>query len=299
MVPRPESRRAADAAIDDTERMRATAPADVQWTAGAVARMLEVPASTLRSWHRRYPIRLVQDAPGRHRRYTTADVMALARMKQLITAGMAGDSAAELVFGSPTTTSPDAAQATVSMLVTAASSADAETVVALLDTAFSSYGVTPTWDLVCRPALRAVGDNDTEDSRVDIVHHLSWAITTALHRIRPGPLKAEPPLLLACVDGERHTLPLEVLHAALAEHGTPARMMGASVPAFALRDAVHRAAPPPAAVVLWAQADTDVRPYRTAVGKAELVPCGPGWTGNTHVPHDLTAALTLLTTSSA
>lgn len=260
--------------------------------------MLDVPASTLRSWHRRYPIRLAHDAPGHHRRYTTEDIMALARMKQLITAGMAGDSAAHLVFGSPTTTPPVAAQATVSMLVSAAGSADAETVAALLDATFSSYGVTTTWDLVCRPALRAVGG---DDSGVDIVHQLSWAITAALHRLLPNPSGAEPPLLLACVDGERHTLPLEALLAALAEHGKPARMMGASVPAFALRDAVHRAAPAPAAVVLWAQADTDVAPYVTAVGRTPLVLCGPGWPppqgSNTRMPPDLITALTLLTTS--
>lgn len=56
------------------------------WTAGAVARLLGIPASTLRSWHRRYGIGPTGHHAGRHRRYTDTDIAALARMRYLITA---------------------------------------------------------------------------------------------------------------------------------------------------------------------------------------------------------------------
>ncbi|GAB3886918.1 MerR family transcriptional regulator [Kibdelosporangium lantanae] len=246
--------------------------------------MLGMPASTLRSWHRRYPIRLGQDVPGRHRRYTTDDVTALERMRNLVTSGMAPESAARLVFARPT----ESEAVTASMLVAAAGKADTLAVTALLDAAFASYGVTTTWDLICRPALCHFGD-----TCVDVVHHLSSAIIIALHRIPQGPsVSRANPALLACVDGERHTLPLEALHAALAEQGIPARMLGASVPVFALRDAIHRSPTSPPAVVLWAQNDSGVDAYLDI--HSRLVLGGPGWPQQGSRPSNLTEAVNLL-----
>jgi hypothetical protein len=44
------------------------------WTAGAVARRLQISTSTLRTWNHRYGVGPPQRRPGEHRRYSEADV---------------------------------------------------------------------------------------------------------------------------------------------------------------------------------------------------------------------------------
>ncbi|MDX3187052.1 MerR family transcriptional regulator [Streptomyces sp. MN03-5084-2B] len=238
----------------------ATAPA-VTWTAGAVARMVGLPASTLRAWHRRYDLPLSAPQTGRHRHYGRADVEALLRMKHLIGQGLSAETAAARAF---------AARATeVGTLLAAVRELKLGTAAALLDAHLAARGVPDTWDELCRPALNALCGPDA-DRCVDLVHGLSWAVAAALHRI-PPPTGAAPAVLLACVDGERHTLPLEALRAALAEHGREALFLGASVPETALRQAIDRVRPD--AVVLWS---TRPAPPPRGLPVPRLVPAGPG-----------------------
>jgi hypothetical protein len=74
---------------------------------------------------------------------------------------------------------------------------------------------------------------------------------------------------------------LEALAAALAERGVASRMLGARVPANALRDAVARTGP--AAVLIWAHASAtaDYDQIAEAAGTlprpAIVAACGPGW----------------------
>ncbi|MGW4246465.1 MerR family transcriptional regulator, partial [Nocardia sp. NPDC004722] len=135
---------------------------------------------------------------------------------------------------------------------------------------------------------------------IDVEHLLSWAVTTALHRGVPAltDLRDEPEIVLACTGGEQHVLPLEVLRAALAEQGRPALLLGASVPAEALAQALIRRNQP-TAVVLWSQSES------TALGEAieaaersrtAVLLAGPGWeqadiaSGRTHL-HSLEQAV--------
>jgi hypothetical protein len=88
------------------------------------------------------------------------------------------------------------------------------------------------------------------------------------------------PVLLACADGEAHSLPLHALRAALAERGVAARMLGAALPPAALAAAVRRTGP--AALVLYAH-----QPEHAVVGLLAAVPAlrpptavlagGAGW----------------------
>ncbi|WP_410592335.1 MerR family transcriptional regulator [Amycolatopsis sp. lyj-23] len=259
----------------------ATAPA-VTWTAGAVARMLGVPASTLRAWHRRYDLPLAAPQPGRHRRYGRADIEALLRMQHLIEHGIGAETAAARAFHAGATD--------VDTLLTAVRGLKIDTAAALLDAHLADRGVAATWDDLCRPALTALCGPDA-DRCVDLVHGLSWAIAAALHRI-PPPAGAAPAALLACVDGDRHTLPLEALRAALAEHGREALFLGASVPETALRHAIDRIRP--AAVVLWSSSPA-APPHGIRVPR--LVLAGPGWPPETG-PDSLRAAVSLLTGGS-
>lgn len=264
---------------------QATAPA-VTWTAGAVARMLGVPPSTLRAWHRRYGLPLSTPQTGSHRRYGRADVDALLRMKHLIEQGLGTETAAARAF--------HAGGGDVGTLLTAVRDLKVDTATALLEAYLVDHDVVDTWEHLCRPALDALCGPDA-DHCVDLVHGLSWAVTAALHRI-PTPRSATSPVLLACADGDRHTLPLEALRAALAEHSHAALFLGGSIPDSALRDAVARTHP--AAVVLWSSRPA-APPRRLRVPR--LVLAGPGWprrTGRAARPATLGEAVALLTAAS-
>ncbi|MGH3899788.1 MAG: MerR family transcriptional regulator [Pseudonocardiaceae bacterium] len=254
------------------------------WTAGAVARLLGMPASTLRSWHRRYGIGPTGHHAGRHRRYTDTDLAALARMQHLITGGMSTESAAHLAHRLPgPLEAPLDSPVRPDELLTAALQLDVDTVLFTLGTHLITYGVIATWEELCRPALTDLTHRFTAndpDQCIDVEHLLSWAITTALHRAPAPPAQPFQPVLLACADREHHTLPLEALRAALAQHAVPTRIFGAAAPTTALQCALHRAPQPPVALVLWAHTSNTADP-RALDSLAEtgiaVIAAGPGW----------------------
>ncbi|MGW6057077.1 MerR family transcriptional regulator [Streptomyces sp. NPDC055189] len=176
---------------------------------------------------------------------------------------------------------------------------DAPTVQDLLADAVRSHSLVTAWQEVMVPTLHAVGRKWEEagDRYVEVEHLLSWHISRTLHRCATEPKDPAPsstpgtdaPLVLACVPGEQHCLPLEALSAALGELGVPQRMFGAAVPVEAVSSAVRRTGP--AVVVLWAQARStasvplarhiaDTRwGVRGARGRPVVMLAGPGWAG--------------------
>ncbi|MFI6088123.1 MerR family transcriptional regulator [Streptomyces sp. NPDC051218] len=179
---------------------------------------------------------------------------------------------------------------------------DAPTLQDLLADAVENHSLVTAWQEVMVPTLHAVGRKWEEagDRYVEVEHLLSWHVSRTLHRCatapaaptapaQPGASAAEAPLVLACVPGEQHSLPLEALSAALGELGVPQRMFGAAVPVEAVSAAVRRTGP--AVVVLWAQARStaslplarhiaDTRwGMRGARGRPVVMLAGPGWAG--------------------
>ncbi|WP_229075371.1 MerR family transcriptional regulator [Actinoplanes sp. DH11] len=152
----------------------------------------------------------------------------------------------------------------------------------IIATAVTGDGVIRAWQQVVMPVLIGVGERYEATKRfIEVEHLLSRTVTEVLAAVPRPHHDHEPRILLAAADEEQHTLPLEALAAALAEAGTPTRMLGARVPQQALLDAVNRTEP--AAVVLWSQL-----PSRSAVDQLERLmdaPCpprllaaaGPGW----------------------
>jgi MerR family transcriptional regulator, light-induced transcriptional regulator len=172
---------------------------------------------------------------------------------------------------------------------------DAAALDELLETAIVEHGLVAAWTEVIMPTLQAVGRKweSSGEKYVEVEHFLSWHVSGALRRGAP-PSAADRPgatVVLACVPGENHTLPLEVLAAALAERGVPVRMFGGALPVESLVTAVRRTGP--AAVGLWAQSrSTASRPLaqhvaamewgvRGARRKPVVLTIGPGWTGRT------------------
>ncbi|WP_410599770.1 MerR family transcriptional regulator [Amycolatopsis sp. lyj-90] len=254
---------------------------DAVWTPGAVARQLGIAPSTLRSWHRRYGVPAATGGSGPHRRYSEHDLAALTHMQELIADGVGVPAAARLAFPM-TGTSP-----AVDALVTAALDLDADLLLTILDARIAKDGVSGTWERWCRPALavfggRLDGGREHVGECIDVLHLLAWAISAALQSVRGSASElGNPTVLLACVPGEHHTLPLEALRAVLAENAIPARLLGTGLPATAISRALKRTAEPADALVLWSQ-----RPGATPFSIARacqargtsLFLAGPGWT---------------------
>lgn len=248
------------------------------WTAGQVAQQLGISESTLRTWHRRYGLDPRGAEPGHYRRYREEDVARLRRMLELVKGGMLASDAARAVQAGEPDSVPAAHD--VTGLVAAARALDTERCGFLLDGLFARRGVVGAWELVCRPALAAVdGGHGGDPALVAVEHALSWALLGALHRLaRPPAAPAAALILLACTEGEQHTLPLAALSAALAEARVPSRMLGAATPVRSLEQAVRETRPE--AVVLWAhRAETASPGALRALLRYPVrrLVAGPGW----------------------
>ncbi|MFD7770900.1 MerR family transcriptional regulator [Streptomyces sp. NPDC059787] len=288
-------------------------------TTGEVARRLGVAPTTVRTWDRRYGLGPEAHTGGRHRRWTAGDVARLERMCAWTATGLPPAEAARLArSGEPLTAAPrrrtaDAAPRSPARgrsragsglrlgdvrqecrgIARAALRLDAAALDELLFTAIAEHGLVAAWTEVIVPTLQAVGRKweTSGEKYVEVEHFLSWHVSGALRRTAPNAVAGRPgaTTVLACVPGENHTLPLEVLSAALTEKGVPVRMFGGALPVESLVAAVRRTGP--AAVGLWAQSRTTAsRPLAQHVAGMEwgvrgarrrpvVLTLGPGWAG--------------------
>ncbi|MFF5499305.1 MerR family transcriptional regulator [Streptomyces aquilus] len=296
---------------------QASRTADAPLTTGAVARRLGVSPTTLRSWDRRYGIGPAVRGEGRHRRWSPRDIEVLERMCRLTSSGVPPAEAARAARSGTGVPGPATSAAEVPAreresprsraagalplgdvrqecrgLARAAVRLDAPAVEELLAAAVEQHGVVAAWHEVMMPTLHAVGRKwaSSGDRYVEVEHLLSWHVSTVLRRRTPvAPRTAAGPVVLACVPGEQHALPLEALNAALGELGLPTRMFGAAVPGEALTTAVRRLGP--SAVFLWAQGRSTANlplarhvaathwGVKGARRRPVVVVGGPGWSG--------------------
>jgi MerR family transcriptional regulator, light-induced transcriptional regulator len=260
-----------------------------------------VAPSTLRSWDRRYGLGPADHEPGRYRRYSERDVGVLQLMCRLVGQGVApaaAAAAARAEGGLDAERAPVADEAHGSVgerrtrarlvrgVVDAAQRLDGDAVSDAVGRHLAEHGVVATWQQLCRPALTALDRRVAETGgSIDAQLVANWAISTALRSVSPpdgagsGP-PAGGEVLLACVEGEQHTLATEALHAALTEARLPARTLGPSVPESALVAACRRTRPEVA--VLWSQTLTTARPLvlqAVAAAAGSVLALGPGWSG--------------------
>jgi DNA-binding transcriptional MerR regulator len=259
----------------------------------AVARRLGVAPATLRSWERRYGMGPSGRTPGGHRRYTAADVAALDRMHRLTLDGVSPADAARVALHEPATAAtpppdpefpphtPRRVAERARGLARAAYALDAGVVREVLLASVASDGVIATWEALLVPLLRSVGDRWAATGEgVEVEHLLAEVAIGVLARVEAAPAVPCRAVLLACADGERHSLPLHALAAALAERRVAARLLGAALPPAALAAAVRRTGP--AALVVYAH-----QPEHAVTGLLHGVPSlrprtlvlagGPGW----------------------
>lgn len=269
----------------------AEAESDSVLTVGAVAQRLGIAVSTLRSWDRRYGLGPSEHRPGKHRRYSGQDVHRLRRMMSLTADGVPPAAAAQAALGAETAAvsardgggtgavAIGRADRAVRGLARAASRLDIDTVRSLVTAHVAERGVTQTWERLLIPLLESLGQRFEAGRDVVAVEHAATAgILAALHAVSTPTQRQRLPALLACAPEEQHALPLEALSAALAEQLCPTRLLGARVPAEALRDAVHKLGP--TCMVVWAHTHETARrvPIAELAKQCELLLlAGPGW----------------------
>jgi MerR family transcriptional regulator, light-induced transcriptional regulator len=296
-------------------------------TAGAVAHRLGIAVTTLRTWHQRYGLGPSRHESGRHRRYTEEDLARLEVMRRLTADGVPAAEAARFATRASTVPSDDLetgvavdsgarhggghaialgyAAPEARGLATAAMRLDAPAMRELIAASIAEIGVIQTWAELLVPVLVGIGERYAATGRyVEVEHLLSRCVSEALGAVtRPLEYGESPQVLLACADEEQHSLPLEALAAALAEHGVACRLLGARVPTVALVDAVGRTAP--VAVVIWSQLPTtgggiQLHTLMSGVRHAMLlIAAGPGWDratlpAGTATPHSLDDAVGLV-----
>ncbi|WP_327179298.1 B12-binding domain-containing protein [Streptomyces sp. NBC_01335] len=320
-LPAPRSGDVPDPGTTDPPGAGASGPAgyDGGLTTGAVARLLGVAPTTLRSWERRYGIGPAEREGGRHRRWTSGDVELLMRMCDFTNSGLPPAEAARAALAvapgaasappgaarrtRPAPSRPSTAPGALPVgrgrteargLARAAVRLDARAVEELLARALDRHGLVAAWDEVIMPTLNAVGRRweSSGERYVEVEHLLSWHVSTALRRVAAGPPAARGTAvtLLACAPDENHTLPLEALTAGLMQRGLPVRMFGAALPVDALEEAVRRTGP--AGIALWSQGrSTASRPLAQRIASIEwgvrgartaptVLLAGPGWAGH-------------------
>ncbi|MEU0758102.1 MerR family transcriptional regulator [Streptomyces microflavus] len=207
--------------MDDAVGTLTRGTAEGGLTTGAVARLLGVAPTTLRSWDRRYGIGPASREGGRHRRWTSADIGLLECMCGLTNAGMPPAEAARAALAAasrdtparpderasrsraPSSHTPGASSPTPGAsshapgalpvgrarrecrgLAGAAVRLDAQAMDELLDAAIDKYGLLAAWESVIMPTLHAVGRKwETVGERyVEVEHLLSWHVSSALRR---------------------------------------------------------------------------------------------------------------------
>ncbi len=288
-------------------------------TVAAVARRLGIAPSTLRTWDRRYGLGPTMHTSGSHRRYSEADIERLMEMRRLTLQGVppadAAHSALEarrpepLLELAPALISAEAGRAVaterpalpgarrgggrvVAMakaepaargLGRAAMALDHGEICRLVQEAISEQGVVRAWEQLVTPVLVSLGERwAATGTGIEIEHAFSESLLTVLRAVtgqvrRP---RNPQPVLLACADGDQHTLPLHVLAAALAEEDVVCRLLGVGLPTADLAAAVRRCGP--SAVLVFArlpvrQSMHDLGELTRQRPAPRLLIAGPGW----------------------
>lgn len=279
----------------------AMAAEDTGLPISAAAARTGIPADTLRVWQRRYGLGASRQSAGGHRRYTRGDLERLREVQKLMVQGVPIGEAARSVLraASIDLPLPVAAIPQTRQLAAAAGDLDGPAVRTLLGDHIAEHGALPTWEELLRPVLTAIGERWSSLPHGIAVEHLlsraaALAFGDAVSGLRGTDGRA-PDVLLTCVPGELHDLPLVALEAGLAELGVCAALLPIRTTLAGITDEAVRFG---ALTVLYAHADVGrwmSAPHIWPPG-APLLVAGPGWdperlpAGTGHV-NDLAGAL--------
>lgn len=214
---------------------------------GELSRRVGVPVESLRAWERRYGLLAPGRTQGGFRLYGEDDVARVLAMRANLDRGLSAAEAARLALAE------DAAEAVASR----APVVDASELAAALDR-FDEAGAQQaldrlfaalTLDVVLRdvllPYLRDLGERwESGEASVAQEHFASNLLRGRLMALaRTWDRGGGPRALLACVEGERHDLPLVGFGLALRGHGWRISYLGADTPVASVVEAARELSP--------------------------------------------------------
>lgn len=205
-----------------------------------VSRQLGVPMPTLRSWEIRHGIPPLVREPGRHRRYSAAELHALRLMRDEIARGKRASLAAQAVLEMLGISGP--ATEHIAAVLLAAQEGDPVAIGTHLTEARTALGLGPCLDDVLLPAMQQVGlwwqtgRCTVEDEQVSTEAARAWL--EALGASAPAPSRPTP-IVLACGPTDLHTIGLEALCVLLRYDGWSCRLLGARTSVPAVIAALH------------------------------------------------------------
>ncbi len=212
----------------ERRHQRASTAATNRVSLAEVARALEVPTSTLRSWQRRYGILTCPHEAGRRRRYSHEDIHLLRMMRDEILGGRRAALAARSVRSRGG--GQRAAAELIARILDASQRFDAAAIRSALDEGRQALGLADCVDEVLLPAMRQVGlwwaNGHCEIAQEAMTTEAARAWLDYRNAFAPPPLSVNP-ILLACGPRDQHTIGLEALAMLLRSRGWSCRMLGA------------------------------------------------------------------------
>ena len=230
------------------ESQASPAPADDQvprYRVAAVERMTGIPASTLRSWERRYGWPRPFRAASGQRLYSDHDVALIRFLDRRRIEGMSMSQATALLQSAPEVEDHDPGRL-LARLVAALRAFDAAE--ALLGVEGAAIGVVPA-AIVAASAPGSGSDPGQDGSPVEVEHFASNFLRRQVLRLLDGqPPAMGRPVLVGCGPDEQHELGALLLTLLLRARGHRVVYLGARVPGPAMERAA--AALDPAGVVV-------------------------------------------------
>ena len=216
------------------------AGSDVTWGVGAVSSRLNITASTLRTWERRYGVGPSFRTEGGHRRYTESDIDRVDLMRRLLSRGVSAKDAArvarsleredlELALREETDESGGVAHAEEDFLA-AVVSGDRQELSQLFAGVLRDTSVTSAWRDVIAPALRRMMTESTTGAvPADAASAASELLVRELQSLvaferRPDEERTQ--VLFARSLPAVEAIPLLVLEAALLQAGVATHTVG-------------------------------------------------------------------------
>ncbi|MGJ9413898.1 MerR family transcriptional regulator [Aeromicrobium sp. CF4.19] len=271
---------------------------DLTWSVGAVSSRLDVAASTLRTWERRYGIGPSHRTQGGHRRYTERDIERVELVRRLVGRGVAAQDAArvarrlereELVNALSEESARQEHQIgtedVVDAVLAATITSDGRRLQDIFAGLLGGEQFSNAWRDVFSPALtRMACESSSGSLEVEAERMAAEIMLHEIRRVRArGPRTQNPQVLMASAVADESCLPLVALGAALADADVSIRTVGPETDPRSVTDLVDKLRPQ--VLVWWEQpaavAET-LRPHlERADGSTFLLRAAPAW------PHEM------------
>lgn len=211
------------------------------YTIKRAAELVGVSESALRSWERRYGLKVGKRNAAGYRLYDDEAVRVLTNMNRLLQDGWAGESAAKAALDQHQPMQLDSTLDPVAQLVGIAKNYDGETLTALLDQQFGSASLETMVDNWLLPAMSEIGrawtNGEAEIAGEHMVTHSIMRRLSALYD-QVGDNPHSPRVVLGLPANSFHDLALLAFAVCLRRVGLATTFLGANVPPEAWASAI-------------------------------------------------------------